>query len=175
MRGPGAPAKFREHGVVPTLGVGGARLAGAVGRVAVHLQTPAPPGYAIVAGGHRGDNGADRRALFLFCSHRCGRIRLRRTGIGDAKILVGGRGRLGAVTDCAGVGPVVAVAADHLLAHRRVAALLTARLGQLAVGDQPGARLGRDVPAKITRSGATLRAIRHRPSVPSESSAGSTS
>ena len=43
---------------------------------------------------------------------------------------------------------MVAVAGDHLLGHRRVAALLTGRLGQRAVGDQPGARLGRDVPAK---------------------------
>ena len=103
--------------------------------------------YLGVAGGHRGDGGADRRGLFLFCSHRCGRIRLPRTGIADAGILVGGRGRVGAVTDCAGVGPVVAVAGDHLLAHRRVAALLTGRLAQLAVGDQAGARLGRDVPA----------------------------
>ena len=85
---------------------------------------------------------------------------------------------------------LVAITSDQLLADHSVAVLVSGRLGQLAIGDQPGLRLSGQVPTnpsrradldlrvcrasvstvEMTRSGATRRAMRQRPSVPSEPS-----
>ena len=97
----------------------------------------------------------------------------------------------------AGAGPGTAPGpgGQELLCDRRVGVVLPGGLGQLLIGDDPGLRVRGEVrryPSRrasgdlrvcrasgstvlITRSAATLRAIRHRPSVPSLPSAGSTS
>ena len=51
-----------------------------------------------------------------------------------------------------GVGLVVAVAGDHLLADYRVAAVLSGGRGQPAVGDQPGLGFGGPVAALALRA-----------------------
>jgi hypothetical protein len=46
---------------------------------------------------------------------------------------------------------VEAVRRDHLLPDHRIAAFVAGRAGQLGVGDQPGFRLGADMPRNPSR------------------------
>ena len=52
-----------------------------------------------------------------------------------------------------GLGAVEAVTCDHRLPDHRIAAFLAGRAGQLGVGDQPGLRLGADMPAESVAPG----------------------
>ena len=193
-----APVEFREHRVVPGISVGGARLSGAVGRIPVHLQPSALLGGNTAVGvlDARVHDRANRRGRLLTRSGGAGRIRLSRSMISGSG--VGGFGIGGCDRVCAiavGAGLVVAVAAiifsptaaslpsspDALVSSQSVISPVPG--SALTCPRNPSRRADFDLrvwrasgsTVEITRSGATRRAMRHRPSVPSEPCAGSTS
>ena len=145
-----------DHGVVPGVPAGGPGLAAAVGRVAVHLQPLTACGRRLVrvpgarriaaAGGTGGLAGPrlPRAAAGLLCRRRAGTGRSGLATVRAVRAVSPGAGSGG----CPGPAAVKTVTGSHLHPVLRVAAALPGRHGHLAVGDQPGLRLGGHVPAE---------------------------